>query len=155
MGARHKKSKKPLGTRAELLLERSVFFTDCCLGKHVGQALRGVGLKVELHCDHFKEDEADTVWIPKVGAKGWIVLTKDKNIRRRPREIEAVTAGNVRMFTLPNANLTGQEMAERFVESRLRIARFLKKHQPPFVAVVLLDAVALAWSPEPLDTPSD
>lgn len=130
------KSRKPSATKAELLLNSSIFFIDRCLGRQIGVTLREKGLRVELHEDHYADNAADSEWLVDVGSRGWVVLTKDKTIRRKPLERQAVITANVKMFTLPNANLTGAEMAEIFVSNLLGMGRFLKDHKPPFIASV-------------------
>ena len=87
-----RKSKRPSGTKAELLLNDSTFFVDRCLGTYVGLELRASGLLVEFHADHFADDTDDQTWISEVGRRGWVVLTKDKAISRRPVEVHAVEA---------------------------------------------------------------
>jgi len=32
----------------------------------------------------------DSVWIPQVTDQGWLIITRDRHIRVRPREIAAV-----------------------------------------------------------------
>jgi predicted nuclease of predicted toxin-antitoxin system len=152
MGARRKKSKKPSGTKAEQLLEQTTFFVDFCLGRHVGEALRAAGLKVEFHLDHFAEDAEDEEWLPVVGERNWVVLTKDKGIRRKSWEREKVISAKVRLFTLPSGNMTGEEMAKMYLANRFRMARFLRKHPPPFIAVVRRDMIDLR---EPRSSPAD
>jgi hypothetical protein len=63
------------------------FFIDRCLGsKKVADALRNAGLTVEIHDAHFAPDALDVDWLPQVGARQWVVLTKDANISRRTSE---------------------------------------------------------------------
>lgn len=143
MGGRPKKSKKPSGTKAEQLLERSVFFTDECLAVKVPQALRAAGWRIEICGYHFAPRTPDEVWLPKVGVVGWLVLTKDKAIRRKPWEMEKVINYGVRMFTLPSGNMTADQMAEVFSTNRLKIGRLLHHHPEPFVAVVSRSGVDL------------
>ncbi|SRR5258708_1524974 len=143
MGARRKKSKKLSGTNAERLLEQTTFFVDYCLGNQAGEALRAAGLSVEFHREHFREDEPDLGWLPVVGKKGWVVLTKDKAIRRKLWERDAVLAAGIRMFTLPSGNMTGQEMGAVLCASRLRMARFLRKNNHPFIATVSQSGITL------------
>ena len=68
------------------MADRPTFFVDRSLGKQVGRRLREAGATVELHDDHFEETTKDSVWTPDVTARGWVILTKDKNIRRRGGE---------------------------------------------------------------------
>ena len=37
-----------------------------------------------MHDDHFARDASDETWLGEVGAKGWVVLSKDDRIRRNP-----------------------------------------------------------------------
>ena len=149
MAGNQRKSRKPSGTKAELLLEASTFFVDRCLGRSVGVALRQAGLQVEFHADHFADDAADETWISEVGQRGWIVLTKDKAIRTRPVELQAVIAAKVRMFRLSSGNMTGEDMGRIFVDNRLKMGRFLKNHPPPFIARVSASGVAMVYPAEP------
>ncbi len=116
-----------------------------CFGKNVGIALRQAGLQVELHEDHFADDTDDATWISEVGQRGWVVLTKDKAIRRNSVELQAVVAANVRMFTLTSGNMTGEEMGRVFIANRLNMGRFIKNHPPPFIARVSASGVAIVY----------
>jgi hypothetical protein len=144
-----RKSKKRSGTKAESLLSDSTFFVDRCLGRHVGLELRASGLRVEFHADHFADDADDQTWISEVGQRGWVVLTKDKAISKRPVELHAVEAAQVRMFTLATGNMTGEQMASVFAANRLKMGRFIKKHPPPFIARVSSAGVVLVYPAKP------
>ena len=37
--------------------------------------MRRAGFRLELHGDHFKDDEDDDVWIRAVSEKNWVILT--------------------------------------------------------------------------------
>lgn len=57
-------------------LKQPVFFLDRNLGRSVvAEALREAGAHVEVHNEHFAQDERDDVWLDAVGARGWIVVT--------------------------------------------------------------------------------
>ena len=43
------------------------------------------------------------VWLEQAGRTGWVALTKDDAIRRRPVELQALAAPGVRAFCLTNA----------------------------------------------------
>lgn len=64
------------------LREPFTFFVDRCLGRGpVVSALRAAGVQTHAHDDHFAQDTLDVDWLTEVGRQGWVVLTKDKNIR--------------------------------------------------------------------------
>lgn len=45
-----------------------------------------------VHQTHFikRQGIKDDEWLREIGQRGWIVLTKDKNFKRRPLEREAI-----------------------------------------------------------------
>ena len=148
MADRKRKSRKPSGTRAESLLSETVFLADECLGKGLPSELRAAGLAVETFQDHFSGDTLDTDWLPIAGERGWVVLTKDKAIRKNPLEIQAVIVSRVRMFTLTNGNMTGAEMTQLFLNNRRDMGRFLKKYNAPFIVSITRSGLNLVY-PKP------
>jgi PIN domain-containing protein len=110
------------------------FFVDRSLGKSIVVGLRSEELIVRSMADVYGEDAAqllaDEVWLRDAGENGWIVLTKDDAIRRRPAEREALTEAAVRVFCLTNRNLRGTEQTARFVSNRHRIIRQASKPGP-------------------------
>ena len=59
------------------------FFIDRCLGKrYIASVLQRSGITVEIHDDHFNQNVEDVDWLPEVGKRGWVVLTKDANISK-------------------------------------------------------------------------
>jgi predicted nuclease of predicted toxin-antitoxin system len=124
-----------------------VFFLDRSLGKHVvASALRSNGVAVEIHDDHFPADAPDHTWLKAVGRRGWIVLTKDRRIRYRTIELEAIAAAGVKAFVLTAGDLTGSEQAEAFIQALPRIKSFVRRQSPPFIAsVTKAGGVSLVW----------
>jgi hypothetical protein len=112
-----------------------VFFTDRDLGNRFPDILETAGLKVERHKDNFAQDCADTVWLEAAGQSGWIALTRDRRIRYKPNELNAVIRHGVALLvvvgTAPHAAL-----AEAFVATVPRITSFLDDNSPPFIGKV-------------------
>ena len=79
------------------------------------QALRQCGLTVYRVTDKFERGVSDPEWLPEAGRNGWIVLTKDKAIRRRPNEMMALMNSGVRAFVLAAGEITGADQAALFV----------------------------------------
>lgn len=131
------KSKKRSAANSKKSPPKPVFFLDRSLGKHiVSDALRLAGAEVRIHADLFAEDEKDEKWLREVGQKGWIVLTKDKNIRYHQLEIAALIRGAVAAFILTSTDLTGSEMASAFVKALPQMNRLAEQIPRPFVATV-------------------
>ena len=124
------------------------YFIDRSLGRFdVANALRGVGRTVEVHHDHFRHDEADDVWIKQVSLRGWVILTKDLNIRRNPLEFKALVSNGARAFLLHPGNITGPEMAAIFGRALAGMERVLGRQAPPFIAKVYTDASIRLFHP--------
>lgn len=114
-----------------------MFFLDRSVeSASVAAALRDAGVQVRLHGDFFAHDAKDEVWLPDVAHRGWIVLTRDKWIRRRPIEKQALIASGARAFVLTWGNLRGREMAEMIVKHIDSMARLARITEPPFVFAV-------------------
>jgi hypothetical protein len=110
---------------------------DRCLGRvDVATALRVAGARAEVHDDHFAPNCEDETWLPQVGARGWIVLTRDKYIRRRPRERRALEDARVAAFVLTASRINGSEMAAAFVAALSRIERIAVNYTRPLIATV-------------------
>lgn len=123
-------------------------FIDRSLGKSIAQALRDAGLTVHTMASFYGERKAqrlsDREWLRDAGRRGWIVLTKDDAIRRRPAERDALTEAGVRVFCLTTAQLRGAEQAARFVENRHRILRQARK-PGPYIYGVYAGHIARLW----------
>lgn len=113
---------------------------DRSLGKEkVADALRAAGAQVEIHDSHFPADARDDDWLRDVGRRGWLVVTKDKHIRRRATELAALRNARVSAFVLTSGNLTGDEMAAAFRRALKRMTRIAAENRPPFIATVSRD----------------
>lgn len=77
----------------------------------------------------------DTEWLELCGRRGWIVLAKDKRIRYRPAEIEAIRRHRVKAFVLTSGNLTSAQQIERFIANEERIVRACDDDGPLLYAV--------------------
>jgi hypothetical protein len=134
MGGPGKRSKKRSAT-SSAPPEGLTFFVDASLGgKLVPDALRGAGVRVETHDDHFPQGTPDDVWLRAAGARGWVVLTRDDRIRYRPRERAALIEAGVRAFVLVGKNQRGAETAALLVKALPALGRYLAGHPGPFVA---------------------
>lgn len=125
-------------------------FVDRSLGKSIVEGLLDVGLTARSMADVYGERRAqvlpDRVWLADAGRHDWVVLTKDDRIRRRPAELDAMTAAGVRVFCLTSAGLRGEEQAARFVNNRFRIIQRARK-PGPYIYGVYENALRRLWPP--------
>jgi len=93
-------------------------------------------IQYQRHGQHFSPGTQDTEWLPFVGEKGWILITKDKRIRFNDLEKEAVIAYRVREFYFTSGNYSGAEMAAMLIAALPEIIRICEKQPPPFFASI-------------------
>ncbi len=91
--------------------------------------------------DTFGTGTHDVDWLPEVGARGWVLITKDKNIRKRPLELDALRRSHVRAFVLTASGLTGEEQARVLKEAFRAMLRLLRRRRDDsFIARVTADS---------------
>jgi len=90
-----------------------VLLLDRCMGaKTVPDALRAEGANVLCHQDHFAHDAPDEQWLKEAGQRGWVVITKDRRIRSRSAEKDAIIDSGALAFLVVSANVGGAALAE-------------------------------------------
>ncbi|HEX8286335.1 MAG TPA: hypothetical protein VF588_23435 [Pyrinomonadaceae bacterium] len=148
MTSRRHKSKKPSDTKEipEKRREPFTFFVDRSLGRvTVPDALRSIGLKVEVHADHFEHDAPDTEWLKKCGEEGWVVLAKDKAIRKNPLERQALFSHGLAAFFFIKTAATGEENATAATKAAQKIIGILENQRRPFIARIHADGKVELW----------
>lgn len=130
---------------AERLSSLTFFLDRSIEAESLYRALIGAGAQVERHSAHFRHDELDAVWLSQAAARGWVILTRDRRIRYRPLERQAVVASRARLFSVVAGNLSGSVLADLLVSQLPRIASLAVDTPAPFLAVVRRDGVSIAF----------
>ena len=109
--------------------------------------LRGEGHVAHVQHDTFGSGTQDVDWLPEVGVRGWVLITKDKQIRKREIELRALRQASVRAFVLTAAGLTGHEQARVFKKALPAMLRLLRRRATTFVARVTAaaDVEIIEW----------
>jgi hypothetical protein len=102
----------------------------------VAQALRDAGANVVTHDERFAQNALDEDWLPTVGKTGWLVITKDEAITRRPAERAALENSGVGAFIVTAGGITGDELAKLLVASLPKMARLATRLGRPFIVTV-------------------
>ena len=108
--------------------EPFTWFGDRSLGRRIVADLRAARFQVEEHQAHFADDALDAEWLGEAGRRGWVVLTKDKAVRRK--------WSGVACFSLGHGNLKAEQMAQAFIAARRRMEKALRRFDPPMTASV-------------------
>ena len=122
------------------------FFLDRSLGKLTASRLREHGHVVHLIAEHYPSDANDVpdeTWIAEGCSRGWVLLTKDKRIRYRSAELNALQAGH--LFCLTGGNLTIETMAEALLAAVPRISRAVRSQPTGFWHVFRDGTIKRMW----------
>ena len=113
------------------------FFLDHQIGRYqVAEMLRSAGARVEVHLDHFPGDMLDVEWIPDVARRGWVLITKDQNIRRNPLERETYRAAELRGFVATGKDMNANELGELLVRCLAGMVRRTAGRRGPFLFAI-------------------
>jgi len=116
-----------------------IYWVDRCLGSNiVPAALRSARIDVRTYADLYPNDPKvqDADWIPQVAERGWVILTKDKNIRRLPVEVQALEAAQARYVCLSSASMTGEEQVACLLHHWKTIDSVVASKRAPLVVSV-------------------
>ena len=99
----------------------------------VPDALRSEGISCEVHDDHLPIDAPDEDWIALAGQKGWIAITKDKNIRHRHAQLASTRKYATRTVVIRVKIATGELIAQVLIKNRNRIFQLYSSDNSPLV----------------------
>jgi hypothetical protein len=145
MAAKKKKSTTRSDTSLESLRDYT-FYLDRALESYaLRDALRQLGARVEMHRDYFDQGADDSVWLPEVASRGWIILSKDQFnwLERR-----AIIYAKGRAFLLRQGSLPGDVQVSIICGALRRILQILKRNPPPFIAKIHLTGKVLVMPKE-------
>lgn len=127
-----KKSKKPFASNSAAPPEQIPLFVDrCAWSRLLGEALDKLGAPYIAHHQRFAPDAPDEAWLEVAGREGWIVITRDKHIRRRPAELDAFRTHQVTVFVFAGGNASAAETAELVTRLYGKIVKLAHQAKPP------------------------
>lgn len=134
-----KKSKKLSASSSASPPDTPVLFIDrCAWSIRLGEALTAANIAFIPHHQCFVHDCPDEEWLPAVGKKGWIVLTRDKNIRRKPNELRAFKESRVLAIVLTSGQASAADTADLVVRLYPKLMRKMQTAKPPAMFAVTL-----------------
>jgi predicted nuclease of predicted toxin-antitoxin system len=117
-----------------------VIFVNGSIPRSAADELTKIGKDAKWKGELFPLDTKDPVWLRAAGINGWIVITRDKRIRSRPGEREAIMAHSVGCFILTYRNdLKRDEIARVVLASIDAIEEKFRTTPRPFIYTVSKD----------------
>lgn len=93
------------------------FFFDNNIGLFIVQGLRAFGEDVTHLTEHFTPNAKDEDWLKFIGQNGMFLVTRDKRIRRRPLELDALRRNKVGAFVLVGKEMDRWSQIEQVVRA--------------------------------------
>jgi hypothetical protein len=119
-----------------------VYYLDANLdGPELVGRLRQAGMPCERHRDHFAPDAEDEAWIPAIAARGWVIVTRDFAIKRRPNERAAWSTAQATVVMVRGERLSAEDMAKLLLAAHAqgRLDNYLAKRAPPMIVYLNAD----------------
>jgi hypothetical protein len=105
---------------------------DC---PEVKEILHRAGVRFHIYKQDAPSGTEDHRFFPKVGKRGWILITGDWHQRYRPREAHDLHKYRVRHFAMPG-NLGATGMAELLIQAKNSIFACCRDNEPPISASI-------------------
>jgi hypothetical protein len=114
-----------------------VIFIDASLPRSVADELKKVREDVLFKHDIFLPGTDDPIWLQRVGAEGWLAITRDARIRTRPAERAAIMENDVGCFILTHQQDLPRSEVVRIVFDYLpEMERLFSSTPRPFIYTV-------------------
>ena len=114
--------------------ERPTLFIDrCARSGAMRRALQEAGIPFVAHDDLFAPDCPDAEWLLAIKGKGWLVITRDDNIRRKANEQKAFRDAGLFVFVLASGNAPAAEHAALVVELYPDFIKETRRARPPAI----------------------
>jgi predicted nuclease of predicted toxin-antitoxin system len=108
------------------------FFIDNNLSHLLARGMREFGEDVTHLQEQFAESAEDELWLPYIGDKGYVLVTRDETIRWKPAEIKALKRHKVGAFFLGGKGLSRCQLVQQLVRNWPRMKELAAKEHRPF-----------------------
>ena len=130
-----------------------MIFVNGSMPRSVADELRKVGKDAKAKIELFPQDTKDPVWLREVGVNGWLAITHDKYIRRRPGEVQAIIDHRVGCFILTYRNdLKKPEIIRIVLDNIEEMEEKFRTTDRPFLYTVTKDGEFRLYVPRRITT---
>ena len=117
-----------------------MIFVDGSMPRSVADELKNIGKDAKAKRELFVDGTEDTVWLKAVGENGWLAITRDEYIRRRPGEKQAIIDHGVGCFIFTYRNsLKKAEIVALVLQYIEEMERVFATTRRPFIYTVAMD----------------
>lgn len=95
--------------------------------------MRGAGASVVTPHEAELAGASDESWLSAIGARGWLALMRDQNVRRRPLERRALIGSGIGAFICTAGEATAEETASAVLRLLRRMSNVAASERKPFI----------------------
>ena len=139
MSAKRKSSKRSDTSNTSPPDNPPLFIDRDAWSKALGAALVDAKVDHVAHHQRFRPDSPDVEWIRAASAHGWIAITRDQNIRRKPNELAALRQSRAVVFVFTSGNLSAGLTAAILLKALPRIYRKARDTKRPALYSIRVD----------------
>ncbi len=97
-------------------------------------------IHIQDELDDLPRELSDVEWASTVAGHGWVAVTRDKRIRYRSAEKQAIADAGLALFVLASRrNLSRREIVDVVAAAAPNMADFMAAYPPPFIASIYRD----------------
>lgn len=123
-----KSSKRSAASRRRQRHKPPTFYIDECLGRGIAFSLQEDGHDARPF-DEFA-GRPDPEILPILGARTWVLLTKDKNIRKNELEVDAILNSGLRAFVVTATTMNHGEIRDLLTRVMPKVVRICRQKGP-------------------------
>jgi len=131
VSAKRTSSRRSVTSKASPRDAPALFIDRDAWSRKLGQALDGAGIVHVAHHQKFDSESPDVEWIEMAGRHGWIAITRDQSIRRKPNELAAIRASRAIIFVFTSGNLSAEDTARILLQALPRVYRLAASGKRP------------------------
>lgn len=140
MSAKRRSSKRYATSSTSQPDAPALFIDRDAWSRALDDALTSAQIRFVAHHARFAHNSPDTEWIQAVSDQGWIAVTRDQNIRRKPNELAAIRNSRVVIFVFTSGNLSADNTAAILVRALPRMFALAAAASRPALFSIRRDA---------------
>ncbi|TET32920.1 MAG: hypothetical protein E3J72_18500 [Planctomycetota bacterium] len=109
------------------------FLVDQNIGERFAKGMKSFGEEVEYLGDHYPLNISDKDLLADIGEKGWVLISREKEIRYKPAEKAAFVKHSNGAFLLSGKKLSGCKIIQQLVRNWHRIKEKADNTRKPFI----------------------
>jgi hypothetical protein len=124
---------------AVIVLDENICFPE------LQKAMRDANAPCELLTDHFPRGTPDVEWLPQIGQRNWILLSKDLAIGVDSLEYLALTNAKLGAFFIRSREMPKKEIITCVLKALPKMLQIMRTQERPYLYKIYKDGSIIFW----------